>query len=104
MPPAVGDRLRCVFAALALASALGGCATPATTELPPGARVIDGEKYVVLEPVVGSHMKRRVRIIDLKEPGISPTKTDIITADTDTTVLPATTSEVQQAVSAAPPR
>lgn len=53
---------------------LTGCAT--TGELPDGPKVVvDGSQYVTLDPPVGSHIKRHVRLIDVNEPGISPTVT-----------------------------
>ena len=77
-----------------------GCATQQVMDGPK--IIVDGEKYVTLDAPVGSHMKRRVKISEIKEPGISPTRRDIVTADTDTTLLPPTAGEMQRALAEQP--
>ena len=64
---------------------LTGCAT--TGELPDGPKVVvDGNQQVTLDPLVGSHIKRQVRLIDVNEPGISPTVT--ATSDSELNLFP----------------
>ena len=80
-------------------AALAGCAT--VHDNPDGPKiVVDGDQYVTMDAPVGSHMKRRVKVVDIKQPGISPTRTDIVTAETDTNVLPPTAGEMERAISA----
>jgi hypothetical protein len=78
---------------------LAGCATPIDDSRK---IVINGDEYITLEAPVGSHMKRRVRITEVKEPGVSPTRKDIVTADTDTTILPPTAGEMERMISDRP--
>ena len=81
---------------------LTGCATT-PEQLPAGPKIlVDGSQYVTLDAPVGSHMKRRVMISELKEPGIAPSRKDIVTADTDTTLMPPTAGEMERAVSDRP--
>lgn len=77
-----------------------GCATQQMTDGPK--IIVDGEKYITLDAPVGSHMKRRIKISEIREPGIAPTRKDIVTADTDTTLLPPTAGEMQRALSERP--
>jgi len=101
MPSNTPDSLRSRVSLLLGLAGLTGCTT---TEMTDGPKIIvDGEKYVVLEPQVGSHMKRRIKISEIKEPGIAPTQKNIVTADTDTTILPPTASEMQRALANQPP-
>ncbi len=90
------------FGASAAASAfvlawLSGCTTE-VKELPPGAKVIDGNATVLLDPPVGSHMKRRVKVSELNEPGISPIAGNKIDSNTDTNVMPMTADQMQSAL------
>jgi hypothetical protein len=65
---------RRAVSAMLMVAGLTGCAT--TGDLPDGPKVVvDGNQYVTLDPPVGSHIKRHVRLIDVNEPGISPTVT-----------------------------
>lgn len=101
MKPAPPDGMRLLFAALAVA-ALAGCST--TVQPTDGPKiVVDGEKYITLDAPVGSHMKRRIRIVDAaRDPGISPVQKGQVTAETDTTVLPPTATEMQRALAEQP--
>jgi hypothetical protein len=96
---------RCTPTCLALAAivfaSLSGCASVA--EKADGQKVIvDGDKYVTYDPAVGSHMKRRVKLSEASQPGISPTRKDIVTAETDTTILPTTAGEMERTISDRP--
>jgi hypothetical protein len=71
---------------------LGGCASTATDEGPK--KIVDGTKMVLLDAPTGSHIKRRVPLIDANQPTISPTTSNKITADTDTNIPPATVNEM----------
>lgn len=84
----------------ALLAVLSGCATQPMTDGPK--IIVDGEQYVTLDAPIGSHMKRRIKLSEIREPGIAPTRKDIVTADTDTTLLPPTAGEMQRALTEKP--
>jgi hypothetical protein len=88
-------RVGCVVAGLYGIGLGASCASNTTAEVPPsGAKIVDGNQYVVLDAPLGSHIKRRVKLSDLRVPGISPVQSDKITSDTDMLTLPPTTGEV----------
>jgi hypothetical protein len=91
-----------VAVSLAIGLLLGaGCAT--TKETADGPKILlDGDQYVTMDAPIGSHMKRRIKLAEVKEPGIAPTRKDIVTADTDTTILPPTAGEMERAISDRP--
>jgi hypothetical protein len=80
---------------LVVVALFSGCAS--TTEPPPGAKIVDGDKYVTRDAPVGSHMKQHVKVSDLKDPNIAPTRTGVITSETDTLMLPPTAGEIRGA-------
>jgi hypothetical protein len=77
--------------ALALLAFFTGCSTTATTNPPSGKIiVIDGNQEVTLPPAVGSHMVRHVKISQVNEQGINPTRVGVIDETTDTRMPPTT--------------
>jgi hypothetical protein len=77
--------LRCFVIAAVLLSpfCFAGCASRSQTLEDPN------DKFVVLEPVVGTRIKKRIRKSEVDGyVGIMPTKTSIVTEDTDLMTLP----------------
>jgi hypothetical protein len=60
-----------------------GCVT--TQKSAEAAKPESKDEYVTVDAGVGSHIKRRVKKSDLaKETGVAPSKTEVITDETDT--------------------
>lgn len=80
-----------LFAAGSLALMLvSGCGTPTDTAAKPAA---DKDEYVTLEPEIGSRVKKRVKKSELPGyVGMSPSKKDKVTSETDMNSIPQTTS------------
>jgi hypothetical protein len=87
------------FASVFTVALLAGCATSVVNELPPGAKVIDGNATVLLDAPVGSHMRKRVKVSEMNQPGIAPTESSKISDNTDTNVMPPTAGEMQRMMS-----
>lgn len=84
------------FAPIAILTLLAaGCATTDTKPATENAKPAD--EYVVIEPEIGSRVKRRVKKSELKKyVGSAPTQRAIVTDQTDTTMTPSmTTGEVE---------
>ncbi len=87
------------FVATVTIAFLAACNTTSTTATP-GQKKAAKDEYVVIEPEVGSRIKKRVKKSELKNyVGTAPTKREIITEDTDTVQQPTLTGTVERAVS-----
>jgi hypothetical protein len=99
MHPTVRRAHASLLALFPLAAAFSGCAT---AENPDAPKVIVKDEYVTLEPALGSHMKRRVRLSEARQPGISPAKKEALTVETETQLLPPTAAEMERIISDRP--
>lgn len=95
MKTATPDGMRSLFAALVVAALAGCTATPD----PDGPKiVVDGDKYITLDAPVGSHMKRRIRVSESRQPTIQRTEKTVVTEETDTTLNPPTAGEMERMI------
>jgi hypothetical protein len=89
-------RMAVRFGLLALLGTFAGCASVSNEIPPPGAKIVDGEQVVTMDAPVGSHIKPHVKVKDLKSGTIAPTRTAVITDQTDTMIMPPTAGEMSR--------
>lgn len=85
-----------VLAATVSVAFLAGCNTTSATATPEEKKAAK-EEYVVVEPEVGSRIKKRIKKSELnRHVGTSPTRHSTVTAETETHHIPTPTGVIER--------
>lgn len=84
------------FVATVTVAFIAGCNTTSATATPEEKKAAK-EEYVVVEPEVGSRIKKRIKKSELnRHVGTSPTRHSTVTAETETHHIPTPTGVVEK--------